>query len=74
MNALAAVGAVSPLFMLTMVLTIGLSNGFTVVTGQRYGAQDMQGMRRSIATCVVLSLFLFCSLWGLCIWLSTRCW
>ena len=56
-NALAAVGAVSPLFMLTMVLTIGLSNGFTVVTGQRYGAQDMQGMRRSIATCVVLSLF-----------------
>ena len=31
-NALAAVGAVSPLFMLTMVLTIGLSNGFTVVT------------------------------------------
>lgn len=73
-NALAAVGAVSPLFMLTMVLTIGLSNGFTVVTGQRYGAQDMQGMRRSIATCVVLSLFLFCSLWGLCIWLSTRYW
>ena len=56
-NALAAVGAVSPLFMLTMVLTIGLSNGFTVVTGQRYGAQDMQGMRRSIATCVVLSIF-----------------
>ena len=56
-NALAAVGAVSPLFMLTMVLTICLSNGFTVVTGRRYGAQDMQGMRRSIATCVVLSLF-----------------
>ena len=43
-EALAAVGAVSPLFMLTMVLTIGLSNGFTVVTGQRYGAQDMDGV------------------------------
>lgn len=56
-NALAAVGAVTPLFMLTMVLTIGLSNGFTVVTGQRYGAQDMNGMRRSIATCLVLSIF-----------------
>ena len=54
-EALAAVGAVSPLFMLTMVLTIGLSNGFTVVTGQRYGAQDMDGMRRSIGTCIVLS-------------------
>ena len=64
-NALAAVGAVSPLFMLTMVLTIGLSNGFTVVTGQRYGAQDMQGMRRSIATCVVLSLFFVLLIMGI---------
>lgn len=64
-NALAAVGAVSPLFMLTMVLTIGLSNGFTVVTGQRYGAQDMQGMRRSIATCSVLSLFFVVLIMGI---------
>ncbi len=55
-DALAAVGAVSPVFMLVMVLTIGLSNGFTVVTGQRYGAGDMSGMRRSIATGVVLSI------------------
>lgn len=49
-NALAAVGAVSPLFMMAVVLTIGLSNGFTVVTGQRYGADDLNGMRRSICT------------------------
>lgn len=53
-EALASVGAVSPVFMLAVVLTIGLSNGFTVVTGQRYGARDMDGMRRSIATCIVL--------------------
>lgn len=56
MEALAAVGAVTPLFMFTMVLTIGLSNGCTVVTGQRYGAGDMSGMRRSIATCTILSV------------------
>ncbi len=56
-DALAAVGAVAPLFMLVMVLTIGLSNGFTVVTGQRYGARDMDGMRRSIAASTVLSVF-----------------
>ena len=31
-EALAAVGSVTPLFMMTMVLTIGLSNGCTVVT------------------------------------------
>ena len=55
-EALAAVGAVTPLFMMTMVLTIGLSNGCTVVTGQRYGAGDMDGMRRSIGTCTVLSV------------------
>lgn len=55
-NALAAVGAVTPLFMLAMVLTIGLSNGCAVVTGQRYGAGDMNGMRRSIGTSVVLSV------------------
>lgn len=54
-EALAAVGAISPLFMMEIVLTIGLSNGFTVVTGQRYGAKDMHGMRRSIATCIFLS-------------------
>lgn len=54
-DALAAVGAISPLFMMEIVLTIGLSNGFTVVTGQRYGAGDMDGMRRSIATCTFLS-------------------
>ena len=54
--ALAAVGAVSPLFMMQVVITLGLGNGFTVVTGQRYGAGDMEGMRRSIATGVVLSL------------------
>ncbi|MGM9519190.1 MAG: MATE family efflux transporter, partial [Phascolarctobacterium sp.] len=55
-EALAAVGAVTPLFMMTTVLTIGLANGCTVVTGQRYGAGDMEGMRRSIGTCTVLSI------------------
>lgn len=64
-EALAAVGAVSPLFMMTMVLTIGLSNGFTVVTGQRYGARDMDGMRRSIGTCIVLSIFFVLLIMGI---------
>lgn len=55
-NDLAAVGAVSPLFMMAVVLTIGLSNGFTVVTGQRYGADDLNGMRWSICTSTFLSI------------------
>ena len=55
-EALAAVGAASPLFLLTVFVTFGLSSGFSVITGQRFGAQDMPGVRRSIATCITLSI------------------
>lgn len=55
-EALASVGAIAPLFMMGVGLTIGLSNGFTVVTGQRYGAKDMAGVRRSIVTSCYLSV------------------
>lgn len=33
-NALAAVGAAAPVFMLLVMVTMGLTNGFTVLTGQ----------------------------------------
>jgi len=56
-EALAAVGAISPLFMMVMMLTIGMGNGFAVVTGQRYGANDMPGVRRSIGIGTILSVF-----------------
>lgn len=55
-NALAAVGAAAPLFMMLVILTMGLSNGFTVVTGQRYGAGDLDGVRRSVAMSTMLCL------------------
>jgi len=55
-QALASVGSIAPVFMMGVGLTIGLSNGFTVVTGQRYGAKDMAGVRKSIATCTYLSI------------------
>ena len=47
-NALAAVGAAAPVFMLLVGITIGMSNGFTVITGQYYGAGDLKTMRRSV--------------------------
>ena len=37
-NALAAVGATAPLFMMLVILTLGMSGGFSVVTGQLFGA------------------------------------
>ena len=55
MNALAAVGAVSPLFFLIMFMIIGLTNGFAVITGQRFGAKDYDGVRRSVTISAILS-------------------
>ena len=55
MNALAAVGAVSPLFFLIMFIIVGLTNGFSVITGQRFGAKDYEGVRRSVTMSTILS-------------------
>ena len=55
MNALAAVGAVSPLFFLVMFIIVGLTNGFAVITGQRFGAKDYVGVRRSVTMSTLLS-------------------
>lgn len=54
-HALAAVGAAAPLFMALLGLTIGLASGFSVVTGQRFGAGDEDGVRRSVATSAMLA-------------------
>jgi putative MATE family efflux protein len=48
-NALASVGAAAPIFMLLVMITMGLSNGLTVLTGQFFGANDLDKMRRSVA-------------------------
>lgn len=53
-EALAAVGAVSPLFFLVMFVVVGLTNGFAVVTGQKFGAKDFEGIRRSVVVSILL--------------------
>ncbi len=55
LNALAAVGATAPLFFMLMFILVGLTNGFAVVTGQRFGAKDIDGLRQSVAVSTVLS-------------------
>ena len=55
MEALAAVGAVAPLFFLIMFAIVGLNNGFAVITGQRFGAGDYDGVRRSVTISTILS-------------------
>jgi len=55
MEALAAVGAVAPLFFLIMFAVVGLNNGFAVITGQKFGAGDYNGVRRSVTISTLLS-------------------
>ena len=54
MTALASVGAVSPLFFLIIII-VGMTNGFAVITGQRFGAKDYEGVRRSVTMSTILS-------------------
>lgn len=55
-NALAAVGTAAPLFMLFVMMTMGLGNGFTVLAGQYFGAGNEEKLRHSVATSVLLSV------------------
>lgn len=52
----AAVGAVAPLFFLVTFVIVGLTNGFAVITGQRYGAKDIAGVRNSVVVSSILSI------------------
>lgn len=55
-DALAAVGSTASIFWLITGFGGGLTSGFTILTSQRYGAHDREGMQRSIGNSVVLSL------------------
>ena len=55
-NALAAVGCTGSLMFLTLGFIMGFCTGVTIYTGQRFGAGDAQGVRRSVAACVVLGI------------------
>ena len=59
----AAVGAVAPLFFLITFIIVGFTNGFAVVTGQRFGAKDYVGVRDSAVVSTILSTIVtvFCT-------------
>ena len=63
-EALAAVGASSPLFVTLLMIAFGFTGGLTVITAQRFGAQDEKGVKSSVVhsliASVVLSLCLTC--------------
>ena len=55
MEALAAVGATSGISFLVIGCIQGLTAGFSVITAQRFGAGDYEGVKRSVATSALLS-------------------
>ena len=57
-EALAAIGATGAIAFMVVGVSFGLTSGFTVITAQRFGAGDEEGVRRSVAACLLLSLVL----------------
>ena len=55
-EALAAVGCTGSLMFLMLGFIIGFTSGLSICTGQRFGARDRAGVRKSAATCGILSL------------------
>lgn len=53
-DALAAVGATTTLSNLIIGFLMGLSNGFAIISAQRFGAKDLTGVRRSFAASLLM--------------------
>lgn len=54
-EALAAVGCTGPMMFLMLGFIGGMTSGFSICTGQKFGAKDFEGVRRSAAICIALS-------------------
>lgn len=57
-NALASVGATGPFIFLVISFIFSATQGFTVVTAQKFGAGDYNLLRKSLAISIVLSAIL----------------
>lgn len=55
-KALAGVGATGTISFLIIGFLIGLTAGFTVLTAQKFGAGDMDAMRKTVASAALLSV------------------
>ena len=54
-NALAAVGCTGSISFLILGFVSGLTSGFSIVTAQRFGADDEKGVKKSFAAGILLS-------------------
>lgn len=61
-HALAVAGAMTPIFMMAIMLAAGFTNGLCVITAQRFGANDIKQVRRSFCCGLVLTAVFCCIL------------
>ena len=60
-HALAVAGAMTPIFIMAIMTSLGFTNGLSIITAQRFGANDIKNVRKSFAIGIVLScLFALC--------------
>ena len=55
-DALAAVGNTGPMNFLVLGFLYGMTSGFAVITAQRFGAHDSEGLKKSVALNITLNL------------------
>lgn len=55
-SALAAVGSTGTIFFMVIGICNGMSTGFTVLTSQKFGANDMEGTKLSVTNGIFLSI------------------
>lgn len=55
-NALAAAGASAPIVNTLLLVTLGFTAGLCVITAQRFGAKDENGVRKSVTHSIVASI------------------
>ncbi|KAA8372931.1 MATE family efflux transporter [Leuconostoc carnosum] len=57
-KALAAVGATGSIMFLIIGFVQGFTAGLSIITAQRYGARDIAGVRKSMASTIIVSTFM----------------
>lgn len=55
-NALASIGATTPIYNLVINFAYGLTNGFSVVIARFYGKKDMQSLKKTVALTMFLTM------------------
>ncbi len=59
-ESLAAVGSSAPLVFMFLMITFGFTAGLTIITAQRFGANDVRGIKSSVFHSLVAALLLSC--------------